>query len=411
MVRTLPAAAAALLPLLASGCVVYEPAPVELAQVLAQTVAPPPGPLRFDDAVAFALAHNPELARLAALARAEGADVPPFDAQLQWDGHDERVAAMIDPLALLGLGARGAAIDAAAARADEALAELAVARWQLTADIASAYVVLAALATVAPPPFDVDPEPFVQAGLASPTTAALARAAAAVAGAEREMLAGERAAVLADLCRSLGLRADAPVEPVLPDADFPALPPATDAQLLRRADLALALARYHAADAAFRSAVAAQYPSLMIGPDLAVGPGTVEAMAVLRLPLGAAGPARAAEQRRDAARHRLATDVLAASAQAHALWREHEAAEQRARATAASAAASRAALDAATAALAVEVDAFEPLVERAQMALRDAMEHRQAAVAAARHRVAKARAWGWPWLADAVPAAGPGVAP
>ncbi len=396
MLRSVARVPSRLLLLALPACVAYEPAPLELALALAATPQPPPGELTFASAVAFAIAHNPELQRLAAEARAAGADVPASDAQLQWDGHDETVAAMVDPVALLRFGPRGAAAAAADTRRDEALAALAVARWRIAGDLAAVFASLAALATVTVPAFEQDPQPFERAGLASPTAAALARAASAAATAERLTLASEREALLAQLRTLLGVAADAAIAPAPVDAAFPRQPDTSDAQLLRRPDLALALARYRTADAEFRAAVAAQYPSLMIGPDLAVRPGVVEPMVVLRLPLGAAGPALAARDRRDAARAQLAGDVLAASNDARALTAEHPAVEQRAAAAAASAAASRAALAAAQQALAVEVDAFAPLVERAQRALRDAMEHRQAAVAAARHRVREATAWSWP---------------
>jgi len=387
---------AAVWALLPAGCVAYEPAEIDLPTLVAGAPPLPPGPLGFADAVAFALQHNPELQQLAAEARAAGADVPATDLEVQWDGSDDMLALMVDPIALLGLGQRGAAGDVATAREAAALEALAVARWRLVGRIAEAYAVDSALAAITTPAFAHDPEPYVRAGLASSTAAVMARGANAGAEAERLAVAAERAEVQADLRSLLGVSAGATLvlEPTAPT--FPPPPPHDEAQLLRRPDLALALAEYHVADAEFRRAVAEQYPSLRLGPDVPLRGGVVDAAAVLRLPIGAAGPALAAKERREAARAKVLAAVLEATSRAAAAAQQHAAAAPRAGATTAMAAASAASLAAAEVALEVEVDAFERLAERAQMALRDAMEHREAVVADARARVRHAVAWGWP---------------
>lgn len=390
-----------LLPL--GGCVGYEAADVALDELGATLPTPPVGPLSFDAAVAFALDHNPELQALAAEARAAGADVPPTMLEGQWDGHEERLAVMLDPIALLRFGERGAAVDLAAARGDEAMAALAVARWRLVGRIAEVYAALAALETVPVPTVAVDPEPFVRAGLASPLGAAQLRAAAGGAAAEATAHGADRAALLADLCRLLGLPAGAALTaatgaPGLPDVA------ASEEALLRRPDLALALAQYRVADAAFRSAVRAQYPSIAIGPDLPLSSGGgVDVMTFVKLPLFADGPAAAAKERRTAARARLVEAFVAASAEAHVAASQHRASAQRADAAAAGAEASAMALTAATTALATEVDAFGPVAGSAAEAVRMASEHRLAAVAAARARVQHAVAWGWPLPASPQP--------
>lgn len=378
-----------------AGCVAYEADPIDLAKVVASTPVLPPGELSFRAAVAFAFRHNPELAELAARARAAGADVAATELQSEWTGTDDMLAVMVDPVALLRLGARGAAADLATARAAQAVTELAVARWRLVGRIAAIYAASTALAGIEQPTFNEDPEPFVRAGLAAPATAALAQAALAGARAEQLALATDRAALRAELCTALGVpRADLALASV--DATFPDLPPQDDEHLLRRPDLALALADYRTADAEFRAAVAAQYPSLMLGPDVPLRGGVVDAMAILRLPIGASGPALAAKERRAAARARVVAAVIDAGNAAADAGRQHAAAAQRALAATASAQASAGALAAARAAVAIEADAYEQLVDRAQMAVREAMERRGAVVAASRARVQLAIAYGWP---------------
>ncbi len=384
-------------PLLA-GCVAYESADLDVRTLATATTATPPlpiGSLSFVDAVALALRHNPVLQRHAADARAAGADVPATEIEAAWEGADEMLSLAVDPVALLGLGPRGAAIDAAKAREAAAIHELAVARWRLIGNLAEVYAAIAAIDAITPTHFDHDPEPFVRAGLASPTAAAMARGAARAAAAERAMLAAEREALLGELRTDLGVVATAAVEPAaLPDALLP--PPGDDADVLRRPDLALAVAQYRVADAEFRAAVADQWPSLMLGPDIPLRGGALDAMARLRLPLGAASRATAAKARRDAARAGAATALIAADNEVHTMRQQALASAARAAATTQMTTASAAALAAAEVALAVEPDAFEPLVERAQQALRDAMEHRQAVVVAARARVRAAVAAGWP---------------
>jgi hypothetical protein len=391
-----PRAAAASVLLLATGCVGYDAADIDWRVLTAEAPPPPPGPVSFHGAVAFALAHNPDLARLAAEARAAGADVPATDLQAQWDGVDERLALMTDPVALLQLGQRGAASDAAAAREAAALQDLAVARWRLVGQIAEVFAAHAALANVRAPEFALDPEPFVRAGLASPVAAAMARGAAASARTEALALEADRYGLLAELRTLLGLPPGAALTLAPVEATFPELPPSDEAALLRRPDLAQALARYRVADAEFRLAVAEQYPSLQLGPEIPFVAGGVDVMAVLRLPIGADARAHAAKERREAARARVVAALRGASNEADAALRHHGASEQRAVATAAMAAASASALAAAQAELLTDGEAFERVANAAQMAMREAMDRREAVVANARARVQHAMTWGWP---------------
>lgn len=377
-----------------AGCVAYEAEDVTLQQSAA-ALPRHVGTLTFDQAVALAMAHNGEIQAREAECRAAGLDVMPTE--LQGQLQQESLALMIDPLALLGLTQRGASSFLAESRASEAAAALAQTRWRIVAAIAEVFAHHRALDGLQQVPVvAVDGEAFSAAGLASPVAIDQVRGAAASADAERHAIAAEKATQIAELRQMLGLSPASELDLVLPSAEWPQVREADEEALLRRPDLALALARYRTADAEFRKAVADQYPSLMIGPDVPLRGGTIDPMAILRLPLGAAGPAEAARERRDAARCRLSDALALAANEAASSAAQHEVAVVRERAVRASARASAHALAAATAALQVEVDAFERVSEKAPMAVRDTMEAREAAVAAARARVRSAVAAGWP---------------
>ncbi len=377
-----------------AGCVAYEAEDITL-QKSAAALPRHVGALTFDQAVALAMAQNGEIKAREAECRAAGLDVMPTELQAQLQ--QESLALMIDPFALLGLTQRGASSFLAESRADEAAAALAQTRWRVVAGIAEVFAHHRALDGLQGVPLvAVDSEVFAAAGLASPVAIDQVRGAAAAADAERHAIDAEKATQTAELRQMLGLSPASELDLVLPAADWPQVPPADEECLLRRPDLALALARYRTADAEFRKAVADQYPSLMIGPDAPLRGGTIDPMAVLRLPLGASGPAEAARERRNAARSRV-SDALALAANEASSWAaQYATAVVRERAARASARASAHAFAAATAALHVEVDAFERVSEKAPMAVRDAMEAREAAIAAARARVRSAVAAGWP---------------
>lgn len=377
-----------------ASCTSYEPADVALPSLAAGLVRHD-GPLTFEAAVGLALANNGELVARSAECRAAGLDVMP--SELQGQLQQENLAVMVDPLALLGLTQRGASAHLAEARAFAAAAALATERWRVVAAIAEIFVASRALSGLAAVPIiDVDVEALVAAGLASPLAAEIVRSAAVGAEAERRAIQAEHATLAADLRRLLGLSSASQVELVLPAVDWPPLPPADETSVLRRPDLAETLARYQVADAEFRRAVADQYPVLMIGPDFMLRGSGVDPMAILRWPFGAAGPAEAARERREAARSRLRDTLVAATGEASSAAARHEAAAARARASVASAQVAVRALAAAAVALQVEVDAFDRVAEKAPMMVRDAMEARDAALAAARARVRAAAAAGWP---------------
>jgi outer membrane protein TolC len=377
-----------------AGCVAYEAEDVTL-QKSAAALPRHVGALTFAQAVALAIAHNGEIQAREAECRAAGLDVMPTELQAQLQ--QESLALMIDPFALLGLTQRGASSFLAESRAAEAAAALAQTRWRVVAGIAEVFAHHRALDGLQQVPLvAVDSEVFAAAGLASPVAIDQVRAAAAAADAERHAIDTEKATQIAELRQMLGLSPASELDLVLPAADWPHVPPADEESLLRRPDLALALARYRTADAEFRKSVADQYPSLMIGPDVPLRGGTIDPMAILRLPLGAAGPAEAARERRNAARSRLNDALALAANEAASTVAQYEAAAARERAASSSARASARAFVASTAALHVEVDAFERVSEKAPVAVRDAMEAREAAIASARARVRSAVAAGWP---------------
>ncbi len=377
-----------------TGCASYEAEDVTLQG----TVAALPrhvGALTFDQAVALALLHNGEIKAQEALCRAAGLDVMPAD--LQGQLQQESLALMIDPLAVLGLTQRGASAALADARATEAAAALAQTRWRTVAAIAEVFAHHRVLDDLQPlPKVAVERDAFAAAGLASPVAIEQMRGAALAADVELHAIATEKATQIADLRQLLGLSPDSELDLVLQPSDWPAAMPTDEATLLRRPDLALALARYRTADAEFRKAIMDQYPSLMIGPDVSMLSGAVDPMAILRVPFGAAGPARAAHERRNAARSRLVAALTLATNEAETTVAQYEAAALREQAAIVSAQSSARAFAAALAALAVEIDAFERLSEKAPMAVRDAREAREAAIASARAKVRSAVAAGWP---------------
>jgi outer membrane protein TolC len=200
---------------------------------------------------------------------------------------------------------------------------------------------------------------------------------------------------LARLNSLLGLGSRAKVELELPEGEFPAVAKADRERLLARPDLAVALAEYKVADGMFRQAVKEQYPQLLAGGELGFGGGAGPIVGIT-LPLGASKRAKAAHERREAARLALEAALLDAEREAvasAALW---EAADLAARAHTAHFAASSKDYEAALARLDVEPDAFAPTARTAVETMMAAMERREWAVEAARLKVRYAESYGWP---------------
>lgn len=401
--RPVPAAIGLALASALSGCVAYFEAPADPTSVAEAIRRRPGGRFTFASAVATAFAQNATLQALAARARAAGAVTTPIELEVEWRSDTDMLSLLVDPVALLGLGPRGGAIGVVRAEAETAVQELATARWQVVAALAEAFAVDRALAGLDVPGIPVAVESFEQAGLAAPLAAAQVRAARARAEAEAIELRNARASNLAEVRTLLGLHADEPVELAPIGDDLVQAPRDGDATLLQRPDLALAAARFQLADAGFRAAVANQYPSLSIGPEIPLTGDPLQAMAALRLPIGMHGEAAAAGERREAARAELAAAYLAASQQAQSATLERETSQAQAEAAVASQAASALALRTSLVAADVDADAmtFERIADAAGMAVRETMERRVAAVGAARAQVRAAVACGWPVAKEA----------
>jgi len=380
----------------ATSCVSYTTDPTDPVTIATEVRQRRGGRFTFAQAVQTAFRQNAELRTLAAKARGAGAVVEPTELQAEWRSDDDMLAVMIDPVAMLDLGARGAANSEAHAAAEEAVLALAAGRWQTAGALAEIYEVGRALAALAVPSLALDADAYQRAGLASPLAADQLRAAQARANAERIELDQTRERLLADFRRLIGLPEYEPVELVPSDPAWLRQPEATDQALLARPDLAVAAATFRTADAAFRRAVLEQYPSLMIGPDIPLLGAPLQAMAVLRLPIGASGRAIAARERREAARAELEAVCLEASRQAHHADADLAAAEANAEAAMAGQRASENMLAGALIEARVDGDAFERVANAAAMAMRDTMERRAAALELARARVRRAVAYGWP---------------
>lgn len=385
------------LPVLA-GCVAYVGDDIDLRGIAAEVKALPGGEFSLTQAITTALRDNPELRQLAANARAAGAVTEPIELQAEYRGGEEMLGVMLDPVALLGLGPRGGALTVDAANAAAALDELAAARWRVAAAVAETFVVDRTLAALPLPELTVDTNAFVRAGLAAPAATARLEAARRRLAAEvdeRRLVREHNRDALRVL---LGRDAATPITFVHGDADAIEQPVAGDEALLARPDLRLPVARLRQADAEFRAAVAAQYPSLMLGPEIPLRGGLLDLMAVLKVPFLMHGRAEAARERREAARVALAAAWSEAGNGAADAEHELAAARSMLAAAAANLQASETALAAALVALQVEVDTFDRAAEAAAMAARDLAEHRVAAVALARAELRRARAFGWPRL-------------
>ena len=379
---------------LASSCASYTADNADATVIATEVRARQGGSFTFEQAVAMAFRLNPELRALDARARAAGAAYEPLDMRGEYHSGREMLSLMVDPVALLNLGARGARNDALDAAAEAAAVELATARWLIAADLAEVFAIEAVLGSLTVPEIAVDPDAFERAGLASPVDAARVRAARAGATAERSALDAERARNLTLFRRLVGLpmSADALILPTM----FAQAPDHRDVAILARPDLKLATARFRFADATFREAVAAQYPAVQIGPEFLFTGDPLEWMSVLHVPIGAAGRAEAAGLRREAARAELEAAFLEASREARDAELAIAAAEAEAAAARAAMTASREQLAAALTAVDVDVDAFAQVAHVAATAVRDTTRRRMAEITRRRALHDLDVAHGWP---------------
>jgi outer membrane protein TolC len=381
--------------LLPLGCVAYQSDAADVATIAAEVAAREGGSFTFDAAVLRTLRQHPELRAAEARARAAGAArTVPLPATGEWRGRNEAVGVMLDPIALLGFGPRGAAIEAAEARAVEAATQLAVARWRALGELAEAFALHHVATTLPTPELDLDVAAFERSGLASPVAAAMLRAATARARSERLELARLGRDQLARLRHLLGLPATAALDV---QTDEPSVEVrGDDRELLARPDLALAVARFEVADRDFRKAVTDQYPSFQIGPNVSLRGDPLRAMGMLNIPFAMHGLAAAARDRREAARHDVEDALLEARREASVARDELQTAAANRDAARSALTARQTAFDAARAALEVEPDAFQPFARAASEYLQAIAEHRRASSAHAVATVRFATAHGWP---------------
>lgn len=378
-------------------CVSYERDDASPESIAADVAMRHGGAFSIQEAIDLALRQNPALRAAEASARAAGAaTVVPITILGQWRGRNKSIEAAIDPIALLGLGPRGAAIDAAHSRQSAAIAQLAEARWRTIAAVTEEFLIDAALRKLDVADVQLNIDAYVQAGLASAVAAQQLRGAQARAKSEQIELRRAQHDSLARLRALLGLPAHAELTTQPIEDDWLQQPEGTDSELLARPDIALAAARFEVADAEFRQAVAEQYPSLQLGPNVSLMGDPMRAMGMFLIPIGMHGLAEAARERREAARANLEVAFLQARREASLNEEQLAATTAVATATSASLQASSTAFRAARTAIEVEVDAFTQLAASATMIMRDTMEHRLAAVAAARATVQRAVAYGWP---------------
>jgi outer membrane protein TolC len=383
----------------APGCVRYTPAPLRVEAGL-HTMPPPSGAIAYLDAIRWALEHNPELRALrlrACVAGSLGAAEPvEFGAGR---GSDERTEAglSVDALSVLGLRTRATDRALARARGDEGYAAYLAGARSLAGDLAELYAVDAALAAL--PPVDSptsDARVFVEAGLDAPAAEAAAEATAAEAGVEREERARQRREVRRSVGRLLGANVDG-LELVPAATDWPRPPAATDAAVVAgHPGVQRVVAAFEVSDRELRRAVAAQFPSLVLEPEVAADPTALFGMVRLRLPVGAGREVRAAEMAREAARAEVDAAVLEAVARAKAAGAELAQTELVTRAARARLSAAQRLLAATRTRMVATGGSITETVFSQDAVLGAAAGLRDAVTAEARARVRAATAAGWP---------------
>lgn len=384
------------------GCARYRPAPLDAERPLREAPLPPGGAWTFEDAVRYAIDHNPDLAALRSHALAVNMEPPraPVDGSIGADSdYRAELGLSVDALSLLGLGSRPYEVALARARRSEAFMAHHERARAIAGDIAEALAVVRALDGLAEPDYRVDVDVFVRAGLEAGSAKVAAQATAAAWKAEQAARVEARTLERLALLRALGLPPGSEIrwEPAPPA--WPAVPEATPSALVAaRADVQQRVAAFETADRALRLAVRGQYPSLILEPGLAFDPLALFGAVRLNLPTGMSGSVRAAEAAREAARAEVESavlDALSEAGEARARWTAAgatlAAARDRVEASSALLSSSRLRLDVASGSPVETVLAADAVVD-ASAALRAAL------LEEARSRVRAARAAGWPGL-------------
>jgi hypothetical protein len=401
-VHLLAVAALAAAPMLGA-CARYRASSLDVERPLRAVASPVATAWTYEEAVRHAVLENPDLVALRARAAAVNLSPPrePIEAGGGVDSdHRGEFSVSLDALSLLGLGTRPYERALACARRNEAmLAHHARAR-EIAGEIAEAFAVERALATLAEPDYRVDVGAFVRAGLESGAAETASAATAANWDAERAARVAESRANRLAFARLLGLAPGTEVRLTTVAADWPAVAdPTPSALIAARADVQRRVAAFETADREIRLAVERQFPSLILEPGVAVDPTTLFGAVRLRLPVGMSSEVRALEAAREAARADVESSVLDAV---------REAGEAKARwgATGPALAAARKRVEAAAALLKgsrlrLEVASGSPIetVLSADAVVDGAVSLRTALLDEARARVKAARAAGWPGAA------------
>lgn len=384
----------------ATGCARYTPSPLDVERPLRAEASPTPATWTYDEAVRYAVLHNPDLAALRARAAAVNLAPPrePVEVGGGFDSdHRGEFSVSLDALSLMGLGTRPYERALACARRNEAtLAHHARAR-EIAGELAEVFALEQALSTLGEPDYRVDVGAFVRAGLESGAAETASAATAANWDAERAARVAESRTNRLAFARLLGLAPGTEVRlaPVAPD--WPAVSdPTPSALIAARADVQRRVAAFETADREIRLAVERQFPSLILEPGVAADPTTLFGAVRLRLPVGMSSEVHALESAREAARADVESSVLDAV---------REAGEARVRwgATGPALAAARKRVEAAGALLKgsrlrLEVASGSPIetVLSADAVVDGAVSMRTALLDEARARVKASRAAGWP---------------
>lgn len=406
----LPAALCVLLILTA--CVSHDRRVVTIDRTAATFEPPPEGPLAFEEAVRLLVARNPELR--ATRARIRAVDITPGPGTVRatqqfLDGRGTELMVQTDLLALLGLGSRQAEIAWARAVRSERVREHHQRARDLIADLAAAYAVEEALASLPTPEVPVATEAFERAGLASTSVLAAARAVRTEGEAEARVIAAQLADARREIARLIGAEPSTTLLPV----DWAEAQPSVDTPdrrtlLLARGDLQTLMARWHSADRRFKFEVERQYPTIVAGLGNNLALNAPMQLIGIQLPLDAPSRAQAAQHARTAAFHELESGVLDALHEAESGLLDLQAARARLDAVRARVAAADDLLAAERAHLEANPSGLDRVVLVAGRRVDAARMLREASVAHARAHVEAARAAGWPSAEVVTDAAAPG---
>ena len=386
--------------LLGSGCVRYRPQVATVEASAASLPHAPTGPLAFDDAVVLLIKRNPQLkATRSAISAVNLTPGPrPLVGGMEiMDGRAGETMIATDILSLLGLGPRRAEMAMRRSMRDERIQRHHELARDLVAELAEAYAVELALRELPDPRTGLDVSAFEEAGLASDSVLAAARAVVAEGDAEARVIAAQLRDARRRIVELVGAAPGADIEPTGADETWPVVQEADRNRLvLARGDLQRLFANWIVADKAYRFQLKRQMPNLILGAGGNLNTEVPMQMVRVELPLDAPAEAKARDHARTVAFHELEAGVLGALHDAESSKLELEAAAARRDGSRERRIAANALLDAERALLETDPAALDRVVFVAGRAVDSARQHREASIRAARARVLAARAAGWP---------------